>query len=232
VPLRQTESDEHHVVIRTAVSPLTVARAVAAEIASFDPGFSADGITTMDAIVRRTQGPWRFNVLVFGLFGGVALALSAVGLFALVAWDVAQRSREIGLRMALGAARGDVVRLMLWQGAKPSLAGMAAGLAIALAVTRVMSQPVRQHANRSDHLRQRGGAVRRRHRAGELPAGAAGRRDRSAGSAQRGVESPQSGAGYFAFCMFRATTAAVTPFTTAIRIIAPLGLRFQARSAK
>ena len=69
----------------------------------------------------------------------MALALAAVGLFALVACDVAQRSREIGLRMALGAARGDVVRLMIWQGAKPALIGMVGGLAIGAAVTRVMS---------------------------------------------------------------------------------------------
>jgi putative ABC transport system permease protein len=121
------------------VDPLKVASAVAAEISSFDKQLMAEGITTMDAIVRRTQGPWRFNVLVFGLFGGVALALAAVGLFALVAWDVAQRSREIGLRMALGAARADVVRLMIWQGAKPAALGILGGLAVALLVTRALS---------------------------------------------------------------------------------------------
>ena len=113
VPHRQADNDEHHFVVRTNVDPLRVASAVAAEISSFDKQLTIGRMTTMDAIVRRTQGPWRFNVLVFGLFGGVALALAAVGLFALVAWDVAQRSREIGLRMALGAARGDVVRLMI-----------------------------------------------------------------------------------------------------------------------
>ncbi len=139
VPHRQADNDEHHFVVRTNVDPLRVASAVAAEISSFDKQLTTDRITTMDAIVRRTQGPWRFNVLVFGLFGGVALVLAAVGLFALVAWDVAQRSREIGLRMALGAARGDVVRLMIWQGAKPAALGIIGGLAAALLVTRALS---------------------------------------------------------------------------------------------
>jgi putative ABC transport system permease protein len=139
VPLRQADSDEHHFMVRTSVDPLKVAPSLAAEIASFDHRLSASGVTTMEAIVRRTQGPWRFNVLVFGAFGGVALTLAAVGLFALVAGDVAQRSREIGLRMALGAARGDVVRLMIWQGAKPAAIGMIGGLAASLLVTRVLS---------------------------------------------------------------------------------------------
>jgi predicted permease len=140
VPLRQAESDDHYVVVRTSVNPLSVAPAVAAEVAAFDRALTTDGVTTMEAIVRRTQGPWRFNMLVFGVFGVIALGLAAVGLFALVAWDVAQRSREIALRMALGAARGDVVRLMIWQGAKPSAIGMVAGVGVALLMTRVLAR--------------------------------------------------------------------------------------------
>ena len=127
VPLRQADSDGQHFTVRTTSEPLRLAPLVAAEIASFDKALAMAGVTTMEEIVRRTQGPWRFNMLVFGLFGGVALVLAAVGLFALVAYEVAQRTREIGLRMALGAARGDVVRLMIWQGAKPAAIGMAAG---------------------------------------------------------------------------------------------------------
>jgi putative ABC transport system permease protein len=140
VPLRQTDSDDHHFMVRTSVDPLAAAPSIAREIASFDSGLTADGITSMAAIVRRTQGPWRFNVLVFGVFAVVALALAAVGLFALVAFDVAQRTREIGLRIALGAARADVVWLMIWQGAKPSAVGMMAGVAAALALTRVWAR--------------------------------------------------------------------------------------------
>jgi putative ABC transport system permease protein len=140
VPLRQADPDGQHFMVRTSVNPLTVAQAVAAEVTGFDKALSADGITTMEAIVRRTQGPWRFNMLVFGLFGSVALGLAAVGLFALVAFDVAQRTREIGLRIALGAARRDVVRLMIWQGARPSAIGLFAGVVAALMLTRLLSQ--------------------------------------------------------------------------------------------
>lgn len=139
VPLRQAESDGNHMVVRTNVDPLTVAAAIAAEVSSFDRALATDGLTTMDAIVRRTQGPWRFNMLVFGAFGTVALALAAVGLFALVAFDVAQRAREIGLRMALGARPGDVVRLMVWQAARPAAIGMLAGLVLAVPMTRVLT---------------------------------------------------------------------------------------------
>jgi putative ABC transport system permease protein len=140
VPASQADIDSHHFTVRTTADPLSVAPSIAAEIKAFDGHLSMTGVTTMDAIVRRTQGPWRFNMLVFGLFGGVALGLAAVGLFALVAWDVAQRAREIGVRMALGAGRGDVVRLMIWQGAKPSAIGVLAGILAALFLTRVLSQ--------------------------------------------------------------------------------------------
>jgi ABC-type antimicrobial peptide transport system permease subunit len=140
VPLRQVDTDGQYFMVRTIGNPLSAASTIATEISTFDKGLAAGSVTTMDAIVRRTQGPWRFNMLVFGLFGGVALGLSAVGLFALVDFDVAQRTREIGLRIALGAARRDVVRLMIWQGAKPSAIGMLAGIVAALIVTQLLSQ--------------------------------------------------------------------------------------------
>ena len=140
VPLRQVDTDGQYFMVRTSGNPLSAASTIAAEISTFDKGLAAGSVTTMDAIVRRTQGPWRFNMLVFGLFGGAALGLAAVGLFALVAFDVAQRTREIGLRIALGAARRDVVRLMIWQGAKPSAIGMLAGMVAALIVTQLLSQ--------------------------------------------------------------------------------------------
>ena len=97
------------------------------------------GVTTMRDVVGRTRGPWRFNMLVFSLFGGVALALAGVGLFGVVAYEVTQRTREIGLRMALGAARGHVVRLMVSQGAKPAAIGLGIGVLASLLLTRVMS---------------------------------------------------------------------------------------------
>jgi putative ABC transport system permease protein len=139
VPLRQADSDVQHFIIRTTIDPLAAAPSIAAEIASFDKALTMGGVTTMAKIVERTRGPWRFNMLVFSLFGGVALALAAVGLFGLVAYEVTQRSREIGLRMALGAAQGHVVRLMVSQGAKPAAIGLVIGILTSLLVTRVLS---------------------------------------------------------------------------------------------
>ncbi len=139
VPLRQAESDVQHFTVRTATDPLRVAPSIAAELASFDKSLVMGGVTTMEDIVARTRGPWRFNMLVFGMFGAVALALAGVGLFGVVAYEVTQRTREIGLRMALGAARGHVVRLMVSQGAKPAAIGLAIGILASLLVTRVLS---------------------------------------------------------------------------------------------
>ena len=93
----------------------------------------------MEEIVARTKGPWRFNMLVFSAFGLIALALAAVGLFALVAYAVSQRTREIGVRVALGAAPRDVIRLVLSQGATFALVGLAVGLLAALLTTRLIA---------------------------------------------------------------------------------------------
>ena len=139
VPLRQADSDVQHFTIRTTIDPLLVAPSVATEIASFDKALTMGGIRRMEDIVGRTRGPWRFNMLVFSLFGGVALALAAVGLFGLVAYEVTHRSREIGVRMALGAAQGHVVRLMVSQGAKPAAIGLVIGVLVSLLVTRLLS---------------------------------------------------------------------------------------------
>jgi putative ABC transport system permease protein len=95
--------------------------------------------TTMAEVVRRTRGPWQFTMRVFSIFGAVALALAVIGLFSLVTNAVNQRTREIGVRMALGASRSDVVRLLVSQAASPAVVGIAIGLAAGILVTRVLS---------------------------------------------------------------------------------------------
>ena len=140
LPLRQSPSDVQHFTVRATIDPLEVAPTVGAEIAGFDKALTMSGVTTMEAIVRRTRGPWRFTMLVFSVFGAVAVMLSAMGLFGLVAYGVNQRTREISVRMALGAERRSVVRLMVSQhGLEPAVAGLMVGLIASLFATRLLS---------------------------------------------------------------------------------------------
>ena len=123
----QSTIDVKHFTVRTTGDPLSATAAVDAAVKNVDPRLSIGGVTTMDAVVRRVRGPWHFTLIVFALFGVIAVALAVIGLFAVVSYAVTRRSREIGVRMALGATPGRVIRLMLVQGAGPAAAGLLAG---------------------------------------------------------------------------------------------------------
>ena len=127
VPMLQSTIDVKHFTVRTTGDPLSATAAVDAAVKNVDPRLSIDGVTTMDAVVRRVRGPWHFTLIVFALFGLIAVALAVIGLFAVVSYAVTRRSREIGVRIALGATPGRVIRLMLVQGAGPAAAGLLAG---------------------------------------------------------------------------------------------------------
>jgi putative ABC transport system permease protein len=139
VPLRQAPSAAIYFAVRTRTAPESLAPTLRAEIESFDKRLTIGGVMTMEGIVSRTQGPWRFNMLLFSMFAAVALALAAMGLFGLVAYDVHQRWREIGIRMALGATPREVVRLLLARGIALAGIGLLAGLLVSLATVRMLS---------------------------------------------------------------------------------------------
>ena len=139
VPHTQAPADVKHFAVRTSIDPARVLTALQAEVASFDPALTLGGVKTMEEIVAHTKGPWRFNMFLFSAFGLVALSLASMGLFALVAYSVAQRTREIGVRVALGATPADVVRLMLSQGATFAGIGVLCGLAVAWVTTRLIA---------------------------------------------------------------------------------------------
>jgi putative ABC transport system permease protein len=111
---------------------------VRASLRSLDPGVPIASVASMDTLLDRSFGPRRFNLYLLGAFAAVALALAAIGLFGVMAYLVSQRTREIGVRLALGATRGEVFRLILGKGLSLAAAGALAGIAAALWLTRVM----------------------------------------------------------------------------------------------
>jgi ABC-type antimicrobial peptide transport system permease subunit len=125
-------------VIRTSVPPATLAHPVVAAIRAVDPEQPVDDIRTM-AQVRDTQlMPQRFSALLLGTFAALALFLAAMGIYSVLSYIVRGRSREIGLRSALGARTGDVLGLVIVEGMSPVLIGIAIGMIATFASARVL----------------------------------------------------------------------------------------------
>jgi putative ABC transport system permease protein len=99
-------------------------------------------ILTMEDLVATSLSPQRFNMLLLGSFAGLALLLASIGIYSVLSYSVRQRVQEIGIRLALGASISDVLRLVVLQGMKPALLGMALGAAGALALGRLVSSMV------------------------------------------------------------------------------------------
>jgi len=125
-------------VIRSARPARALASDVRAVMKAFDPNLPATEFTTLDAVVDRAVAPRRLITSLLGAFSGLALVLAAVGLYGVIAYSVGQRTREIGIRMAVGAQRADVLRLIVGEGVRMAVAGIVVGLAAAFLVTRVL----------------------------------------------------------------------------------------------
>jgi len=137
-PLYQEASPMAFLIARTKGDPSALAATMRDAVHGVDPGQPVSDLKTMDQRVTLSLGPRRSAVALLTVFAVMALSLAAVGLFGLVRYNVAQRTQEIGVRMALGASTRDVMRMVLWEGLKLALFGVGGGLVVAFALTRVM----------------------------------------------------------------------------------------------
>jgi putative ABC transport system permease protein len=143
LPYRQPAgagSSDMYVVMRTPVGdPRSLAGAVREQLNQIDPSLPLADVRLMEDVLTRAQARPRFLTLLLSLFSGVALAIATVGIYGVVSYSVARRTKEFGLRMVLGAQGGDVLGLVMKQGAGMVAIGIVAGLATAFALTRLMA---------------------------------------------------------------------------------------------
>jgi putative ABC transport system permease protein len=124
--------------LRTAGNPMALAPVVTGHVRILNPAQPLNYFQTMRTLIDATTARPRFRSLVLGSFAGIALVLAAVGVYGVMAYSVAQRTHELGIRMALGARKRDVLTLILGQGLKLTLAGVLIGLAGSFALSRVL----------------------------------------------------------------------------------------------
>jgi putative ABC transport system permease protein len=139
VPHRQSTDPVRYLTVRTSTDPASFATVVRRELAALDPDLTVTGLMTGEQLVSRAIARPRFNTLLLACLGGVAASLALIGIYGIVAYMVTQRTREIGIRIALGARPRDVLKLILWQSMKLVLLGIAVGCVAAFAATRVVS---------------------------------------------------------------------------------------------
>ncbi len=138
VPFRQFAPNGMSLVVKSGVDPAALVSAIRGIVASIDRDQPIFRIATMQEVVNASVSTRRITLILLGLFSGLALVLAAIGIYGVISYSVAQRQKEIGIRMALGARRGDVLRLVLAQGGKISIAGILIGNAAAIGLTRLM----------------------------------------------------------------------------------------------
>jgi ABC-type antimicrobial peptide transport system permease subunit len=136
--LQRPPSSNLSIVVRAGVSPSALVPAMREAVKSLDPQLPA-GFRTLDQVFSTSLDQRRFSLIIFGVFGTVALLLAAMGIYGVTSYAVAQRTQEIGIRMALGARMSDVLKLVLKSGMSLALIGAAFGVVGAFATTRVMS---------------------------------------------------------------------------------------------
>jgi macrolide transport system ATP-binding/permease protein len=138
VPLRQNFSPGAALIIRTPLSPETMATALAREVHALDPNLALYEVITLQQQVDRSTSPQLVAVTLVGVLGGLALLLAAIGLYGVMSYAVSQSTRELGLRMALGAGASNLLRLVLSRGLALTAGGVILGAAVAFGLTRLL----------------------------------------------------------------------------------------------
>ncbi|MES1211068.1 MAG: FtsX-like permease family protein, partial [Acidobacteriota bacterium] len=138
LPYAQVPMPSLAVVVRTASDPAAVTAPAAAQVRELDPDLPVYAVKTMEEVLATSSAQPKFYMLLLGGFALIALVLAAVGIYGVIGYTVRQRTQEIGIRMALGATRDRVQRMVVRQGMTLALLGAAAGLAGALVATRWM----------------------------------------------------------------------------------------------
>jgi predicted permease len=139
-PDRQQLSRRMFIVVRTAADPSSLSPALRGVVAEMDRNLAVSNIIPMEEISTRSIGQERFTLLLLGLFSALALLLAVAGIYGVMSYAVAQRTHEIGLRMALGAQTGAILKLVVWRGVKLVAGGVALGLVASFSLTRLMAK--------------------------------------------------------------------------------------------
>ncbi len=139
IPYSQRPTRDMTLVVRSAIDPSRLAEVLRREVLAIDKDQPVSNVRTMSQLLSDSVAKPRANFTLMGLFAALALILASVGIYGVMSYSVTQRTREIGIRMALGAQAGDVLRIVVGQGIVLALAGMLIGLAAAFALTPLMS---------------------------------------------------------------------------------------------
>jgi predicted permease len=126
-------------IVQTAADPSSLSAAIQHEIQSVDSQLAASKIRTMDQVISESTARQNFNMLLLTIFAGLALLLAAIGIYGLMSYTVEQRTQELGIRMALGASRGDMLKLVVRQGMLLTGIGLAIGLSASLGLNRLLA---------------------------------------------------------------------------------------------